>query len=318
MTFPALSKKIFKGPRQPQGKTAAVRKIPVTFDPSDYRRRYRDVRSLSDKELRRHWRSEGRKKGRNAAPFENREQLLECVVGLDKLLEIGPFDKPSLQFLVDHGATVHYADYLSRSELVDRAQKTPGRSPDGVPNIDYVLSNGGYQQIKAKYDAVVSHHCIEHQPDLVEHFIQISSILKESGFYVCTLPDHRMCFDHFLPPTSLVDLITAHTEKRSRPSLHSVIEHRCFTEHNWNSATDPLIDLRPNLRDLLHAAIEEHEINDYVDVHCWKFTRKSLSLSLRQLIRLGFLPSETKFRTYSLGSEIVLIVSFFKAAHDLY
>jgi SAM-dependent methyltransferase len=292
--------------------------LPSAFDPASYRRRYRDVQSLSDNQLIRHWRQLGRKRGRNAACFETREQLLECLVGLDYILEIGPFDKPSLEFLSGTGTTCHYADYLSRDDLVERARKIPGKNPCGVPNIDYILMAGGYSQISLKYDAVVSHHCLEHQPDLVGHFLEISELLEDTGFYLCTLPDHRMCFDHFLPATTLVDLLAAHLEKRTRPNLHSVIEHRCFTEHHWSTSTDPTLDLRPSLREQLEAARNEFENNNYVDVHCWKFTRKSLTLLLRQLIQLRFLPAETKFRVYSFGSEIALAISFSEAAHSLY
>ena len=305
-------------PPSPQQLPQAARKLPPCFDAESYRRRYRDVRSLSDQQLARHWRTTGRKRGRNAAPFETRSQLLECLVGLDHLLEIGPFDKPSLQDLAVTAKAVHYADYLSHSGLVERARQIPGRDPGAVPHIDYVLSNGGYSQISQKYDAIVSHHCIEHQPDLIGHFLEISGLLKDSGFYLCTLPDHRMCFDHFLQPTALVDLLAAHLEKRTRPSLHSVIEHRCFTEHHWQSTSDPTLDLRSNLRESLDAAAREYVDNDYVDVHCWKFTRKALALFLKQLIQLRFLPADSRCRTYSLGSEIVLVISFAKAAHSLY
>lgn len=294
------------------------RKLPPVFDPQSYRQRYKDLQALSERQLLRHWRTVGRKRGRNAAPFENREQLLACLSGLDDLLEIGPFDKPSLHILADTANVVHYADYLSQPELIERARQIPGRNPEGVPNIDYVLSKGGYAQINHQYDAIVSHHCIEHQPDLIAHFHDITPLLKGSGFYLCTLPDHRQCFDHFLPTTSLVDLLAAHLERRTNPSLHSIIEHRCFTEHQWRSSSDPALDLRPNLRELLDSALREYESNPYVDVHCWKFTRKALALYLRQLIQLGFLPEATKFRVYSLGAEIVLIISFSAAAHHLY
>jgi SAM-dependent methyltransferase len=102
--------------------------------------------------------------------------------------EIGPFDRPAVEFLHGPGVVIDYADDLDTAELMARARTIPERNPDTVPLIRYVLSNGGYGQIKSQYDAVVSQHCLEHQPDLVAHLQQVARLLNPHGIYLCSIP----------------------------------------------------------------------------------------------------------------------------------
>ena len=133
-----------------------------------------------------------------------REDFLSLLAGKNSLLEIGVFDTPTLNFLYTSNASkvIHYADWFSRDELIERATviKNAGgdRNPSEVPEIKWILSQG-YSQINYAYDAVVSHHCLEHQPDLIRHFLDVRSILADGGWYFVSLPDKNFCFDHFIP-----------------------------------------------------------------------------------------------------------------------
>lgn len=66
------------------------------------------------------------------------------------LLEIGPFDNPSLEPLRRPGLQIDYADHLSRAELVERARLRPERNPEAVPPIRYVFAEGDYDQIQQR------------------------------------------------------------------------------------------------------------------------------------------------------------------------
>jgi hypothetical protein len=125
-----------------------------------------------------------------------------------------------------------------------------------------------------------------------------------------TVPDQHLCFDRYLPPTTLVDVIAAHLEERTRPPLQAVLEHRCFTVEQWSSATNPLEHLQPHLRQLLDSALEEYQSHPYVDVHCWKFTAERFRRLLRHLLTLGYLPEATCWQTYNLGSEFACALRF--------
>ena len=173
--------------------------------------------------MREHWRQEGRRSRRNAAPAGEPDELFACLAAANQLLEIGPFDNPSLESLRRPGLQIDYADQFSREEMVERARLYPERDPDAIPPIRYVLGQGGYGQIEQRYDAVVSHHCLEHQPDLIGHLLQVSRLLKPGGLYLFTVPDQRRCFDRYLPPTTLIDVVTAHLEGRTRPPCRPLL-----------------------------------------------------------------------------------------------
>ena len=292
-----------QGPRQ-------VLSFPPEFDAAAYRSRYADLAGLRRSELKDHWRQEGRRGRRNAAPVDNRDDLLRYLQPAGHLLEIGPFDNPSLEPLRRPGLQIDYADHLSRAELVERARLRPERNPEAVPPIRYVLAEGGYDQIQQRYDAVVSHHCLEHQPDLIGHLLQVAQLLKPAGVYLFTLPDQRRCFDRYLPPSGLIDVVTAHLERRSRPPLQALVEHKCFTVPDWLEAPNPLDEVGLPTRALLEAALEEYQAHPYVDVHCWKFTNERFRRLVRQLVALAYLPATTSLRTYNLGNDFAAVLGF--------
>lgn len=287
-----------------------VFELPPEYDWASYRSRYPDLSELSRPQLREHWRQVGRRRRRNASTVETRQELLRCLRHAPCLLEIGPFDKPSLEFLRHSGQSVDYADYFSREEMVARARLYPERNPDAIPPIRYVLGNGGYGQINQRYHAVVSHHCVEHQPDLITHLLLVSRLLEPAGLYLFTMPDRRRCFDRFLPPSSLVDVLTAYLERRKRPPLQSLVEHKCFTTPHWRDGQNPLKNLRPDLRQLIDAALEEYQQYPYVDVHCWRFTSECFRRLLRNLVALSYLPASSRWHTYNFGNEFAVVLSF--------
>lgn len=299
-------------------RSALVLRLPPEFDAPSYRRRYPDLSGLRRSELREHWRLEGQRGRRNASPVETREELLTCLAHASHLLEIGPFDNPSLNSLGRFDLQIDYADHFSREEMVARAKLYPDRDPDRIPPIRYILGSGGYSQIQQRYDAVVSHHCIEHQPDLISHLLQVAQLLKPAGVYLFTLPDQRRCFDRFLPPTTLIDVVTAHLERRTRPPLQALVEHKCFTVRPWRNAENPLLKAKPRLRELLNDALDEYQSSSYVDVHCWKFTNKRFRRLLRQLVELGYLPQAARWRTYNFVNEFAVVLGFDQATHSLF
>lgn len=284
--------------------------LPPEFDAASYRERYPNLARLKRSELRRHWRQHGRPNGCNASPIGHRDELLWYLKPAKALLEIGPFDKPSLEAFNQPDQRIDYADYFSTDEMAKRAQQIPGRDPDRIPKIRYVLSEGGYEQINESYDAVVSHHCVEHQPDLIHHLQQVARILKPGGIYLCTMPDHRRCFDRHLPPSTLIDVLAAHLERRTRPPLQAVIEHRCFTVQNWQEAPNPLQVLHPHLPEMLSRALQEYQSHAYVDVHCWKLTNERFRRLLVQLASLGYLPPGSRWKTYNIGHEFATAITF--------
>ena len=63
---------------------------------------------------------------------------MSLLSGQKALLEIGVFDCPTLDFIAEseESIVVHYADFLSRKELIARADQV-GRNPKNVPEIKW-------------------------------------------------------------------------------------------------------------------------------------------------------------------------------------
>ena len=280
------------------------------FDPWTYRSINRDLQ-IFDKEqqLLEHYSAYGKDEGRIYTEIGSRKSFLDLLIGKGTLLEIGPFDRPTLEFLRANSTTVDYADWLSKEQLVLRASQIDGRNPTQVPDIKYVLAEG-WGQIEVKYDAVVSHHCIEHQPDLIRHFLSIKSILNDDGWYLFSLPDKRFCFDHFIPNSNLVDVLEAYYLRRESPSLKSVLEHRCFTSHTFNDGINPYHRKDPNATKSYEAAVNEYASNSYVDVHCWQFTLDSFKALYGQLVSLSYLPEPKDFKGYQGHGEFYVAIAF--------
>jgi hypothetical protein len=189
-----------------------------------------------------------------------------------KTLEIGPFVNPIIT-----GSNVEYFDVLSTENLKLRAEKI-GLESKRTPYINYVHASGDLSIIKKKYDQVVSSHLIEHQPCLVAHLNSVEKLLEKKGKYFLITPDKRYCFDHFIPETTIADVLQAYHEKRDKHTLSSVIEHRALITHNnpmrhWNADHGE----RPSISDLsikiTNAKDEYYQAaENYIDVHAWQFT----------------------------------------------
>jgi SAM-dependent methyltransferase len=274
---------------------------------------YNDLAGLAPDQLLDHWRNYGLQEGRRASTVRDRPSLLAMLADLPirSALEIGCFDQPSLEHLRQKGIVTHYADYLSEAELKARAAQLPGRNPSMVPPIEYILS-GGYEQIKRKYDIVVSHHCLEHQPDLPSHFLSVSKILRPKGLYVASLPDKRKCFDHFLPASSLIDVLAAFYEKRTKPGFQAVLEHRCFIAEDYEQSKDPVWTAEAGRasRQGFDRAFQEFSTSPYVDVHTFQFTSFTLQNIVRQLVQYSFLPETTQITVYNGVNEFYMALRF--------
>ncbi len=143
-----------------------------------------------------------------------------------RVLEIGPFCNPCMT-----GRNVRYFDVLDRAGLLKRAAEQ-GYLVVSAPKIDFVSPVGDLSVVDATFDAVVSSHCIEHQPDLVAHLAEVARILEPGGRYFLLVPDKRFCFDHFLAPSTVAGVVDAWKEGRKVHRLASVLEHRALTTHN--------------------------------------------------------------------------------------
>jgi SAM-dependent methyltransferase len=265
-----------------------MRTPPPTIDPDTYRASDPALGKLDDAAAIAHYRAHGRDKGVVASPLALRENLLLFIEDDISLLEIGPFCRP-----LKRGSKVEYLDVLDADQLRVRAGQT-GNATAGVPAVIHHV--GDLDIVDRTYDAVLSSHAIEHQPDLVRHFQQVERILNPGGGYFLIIPDKRFCFDHFIAESTIADVLQAHEEQRRVHTLKSVIEHRALTVHNdhrrhW--AGDHGNPER-NRAARVQAALDEHAVaaGGYVDVHAWYFVPPSFRLIVNTLRELGLIGLE--------------------------
>lgn len=204
-------------------------------------------------------------------------------------LEIGALDKAIVRR--SEGHRVWYADYTNTAALKETyAAHRQVYSPEDFVDVDFVLSDGPIAELAegvAPFDYIVASHVIEHVPDLVAWFDDLSSVLVEGGRVCLAIPDRRYCFDARRASTELADVVAAHLERRTRPSP------RAFFDFAWNytsvdaTATwrgdlpdDVLEDVASVYRRVRAYALESGE---YHDVHVWAFSPQNLETIINAL-----------------------------------
>lgn len=218
-----------------------------------------------------------------------RKYFLELVNASKPTLEIGPFYRPMVK-----GNAVRYFDTLDRDALRKRALELNLGEVD-PPTIDYVSPFGDMSIVDRTFENVVSSHCIEHQPDLVRHLQDVGRLLEPGGKYYVIAPDKRYCFDHFVPETSLSDVICAHAQKRTNHTMDNFVRHRSLITHNnskrhWRGDhVDPGYFKNLPARTLA-AADEFQSMEGYVDVHAWQFTPETFRAICQALFDLKLSP----------------------------
>jgi len=225
-----------------------------------------------------------------------------------RILEIGPFTNP-----VCKGENVKYFDVMSKEKLIERASFLKRPVYDAV-HIDFISPVGDLSVVRESFDACVSCHAIEHQPDLIKHLNDIEKALDINGKYFIIIPDKRYCFDYFIKESTIADVLEARGRKVH--TLKSVIEHRALTTHNdvqrhWlgdhgapRYVTDP---------SSVNSALAEYDraSGGYIDVHAWQFNPNSFRGIVVMLNSLGLtrMKVDRIFQTSYGSNEFYAILS---------
>jgi SAM-dependent methyltransferase len=243
--------------------------LPASFDSGIYRALHPDLQRLTDEKLQRHYSEHGINEGRRAHSLPDRAAFAALANSVEAL-ELGPFQAPLLS-----GPGIRYFDILDRSGLLERAQRT-GKRPERIPeHIHFVSPIGDLSVVDRTFDAVLSSHVLEHQPDLVRHLKNVERLLRPGAMYLVLVPDKRYCFDHFLAPSTIADVLEAHYTGRTVHSLRSQIEHEALTTFNdsvkhWAGQHGAPPDVAAQVLKAVARYRDEPDL--YVDVHAWYFT----------------------------------------------
>ena len=199
--------------------------LPHEFDVEIYRSFNIDIGFYSNAGLTSHYKMFGRSEGRRAHSLSDRVEFAK-LTGDASVLEIGPFTRPLLV-----GPNVSYADIHTTAQLQEIAPHF-GLIAADVPEITWVVSPADLTTIDEQFDAVLTSHVIEHQPNLVGHLQQISALLRPGGRYLVLAPDYRYSFDHFMKPSTIADVLDAHARNNQMHDPKSLIASRLLRAHN--------------------------------------------------------------------------------------
>jgi SAM-dependent methyltransferase len=257
---------------------------PFAFDASFYTGTNDDLRHMNANEAAEHFARYGIAEGRQGHPRGSRPAFTDLVRSFGSVLEIGPFCNPTVR-----GENVRYLDVLDESELRERAARL-GIDASGCP--ERIHYRGDIFDIVDTFDAVVSSHCIEHQPDLIHHLTGVAGVLPPGGSYLLYVPDKRYCFDHFIPESTVAEVLQARRERRTTHILRSVIEHTAaLNTHNdparhWAGKHD--VGHGKDQAGRIRDAIDLYDTSDgYLDVHAWYFTPETFAAIITTLYDCG-------------------------------
>lgn len=244
---------------------------------------------------------------------ENRKQeiedrqtiVLRTLSKSDRIIEIGPSYSPLVA--KRDGWNTFIIDHASREDLVAKYRDNPVLDVSKIEEVDFTWTSGSIADAvpagqHGTFDAFVASHVIEHTTDLVAFLKAAEMLLREGGQVLLVVPDKRKCFDLFRPLSSTGQAIEAYTDKRSRHTMTT------FLNHWLNVAVKPdgggcfpLSDNRPmqfahpplGLEDWMGFSNADH----YIDAHAWSWTPSSFELMILELGQLGFINLRTEVVT---------------------
>lgn len=270
-----------------------------------------------------HYELFGRAEGRPLVKIINTERRDTVMRSLDCKgigLEIGPSHNPVAPKKL--GFNVDILDHLNQSELKNKysGQSAYGVNVDNIEEVDYVWNGQPLAEVIGKidyYDWIIASHVIEHVPDMITFIKECSKLLKSNGRLSLVVPDKRYCFDSLNPCSSTGDFLDAFEAKNSKPTVGKIFDHfanACQLNKMiaWDSVTNGELKLIHSLeqsKDICYKAL----INDeYIDVHCWRFTPESFRLVLTDFKMLGLVDLEIVDEAPPTGCEFYVTLGKIK------
>ncbi len=216
----------------------------------------------------------------------------------DRILEFGPLNWPMVK--KSDYPNAYYADIRNSNDIKklytgnDYLESTGIHIDiDTIVDIDYVVKGTYEDSFKdvEKFDVIVLSHVIEHIPDIVNFFQEVTSLLRKNGKLVIIYPDARYCFDHFRNGTTFVDAYNTYIEKRMNYNAVFDFANNVVHENNpkyfWNDESQndilPITDFNKTIQ------AYENAKNDKLpdDIHFWPFADYQFVKFLYDLDRAG-------------------------------
>jgi predicted SAM-dependent methyltransferase len=228
--------------------------------------------------------------------MDRKDVLRQGVDKNERMLEIGASFNPV--FAKRDGWPVKILDNEDRDGLIERYKNNPLVDVSVIEDVDYVCRDGAFLDAvpmsdHGSFDALLASHVVEHAPDMVGFLKAANALIKPEGCVILAIPDKRLCYDFFRPPSTTGEVLAAHIEGHKFHSRKSLFDAWAYAGMKGGHPAWNHLDKRPlqfpcTLNDAL-ALMHRAGGADYIDVHAWVFTPSSFALLMLELGFLGFL-----------------------------
>jgi len=207
---------------------------------------------------------------------------------VQRSLEIGALNVPTIR---PGECDAQFLDWFSTDELRARHKDNPVVPPESIVPIDHVVADRAFaEHLGERFDLIIANHVIEHIPDLVYWFDQLSRIAEPNGRLLLSVPDRGYTFDYYRTEDDAVDVVRASQDGLERPSKHHIAKHLYyFTNLDyrdvWAGKEPPPFEPRMSFSEALDRA--ETLAETYTDVHCWVFSDQSFARMVDALESAG-------------------------------
>ena len=223
-----------------------------------------------------------------APPLGRNDKVLFALDRRGVGLEIGPSFSPIAPKA--DGFAVEVVDHATAAELREKYRGHRNVDVSRIEEVDHVWRGEPLDQLLGarRYDWIIASHVIEHIPDLLGFFQQCARLLKPGGALSLVIPDKRYCFDYFRWPSTTGDLLQAFADGRRRHPAGVVFDHvasivKRGPEVSWSAQANGDLSFIHDLAEAKAAFDQARGSDEYVDVHCWRFTPASFRLILTEL-----------------------------------
>lgn len=235
----------------------------------------------------------------SALGLDDRRRMVHRLLPLETGcgLEIAPNWAP---VVTKSEGDVLYCDYLTYEQLLERERTNPGRIQHGlrVQRLDFIWEIGKTLQecagTAAPFDYVVSCHVFEHVPNFLEYLYQVRAVVKDDGVIAMVLPDAKGSGEYFRRETNAAELINSYLLGQTVPSPGQVYDglKNLFDFQNVPLEGRSLADVKRLFTDSDSYAAAVRASQEYVDVHCWAFSRDGFAEVARELREIGLFDFE--------------------------
>ena len=218
-----------------------------------------------------------------------------------RILEIGPSHAPIAPRSAGWNTTV--VDHADQAGLIAKYAADPLFDTSRIEPVDVVWTGGALDAavpaaLHGSFDLLIASHVIEHFPDPIGVLRSAQALLRPDGGVVSlAVPDKRVCFDFFRPPSTTGQLLAAHRQGRARHTAASLFDHAAYFAQldgrigwGWHEATAGVAAQGTLVAGAgAFEKASDDPASDYADCHAWMYTPASFELAILEIAAIGLI-----------------------------